>query len=326
MTRRRLYVFVAIIAAGVLVGVYCLRDAADNQKPGSDQEAKGKPDDGRLAVADMSDTRGAVAQGFLQQARAAGPPEKAKLLRKAYDADPTGTWGGEAAAELGRLCEAQGDPESAAAWYKIARRAMVSPETLTQVNKKLSTRRLSTETPALSRIKLLSYKIQPGDALSKIAKRYAVTAEAIMQANRMRTTLIRANRTLRVPQGPFDVRITKRNHTLQLLQDGRPVKAYAVGLGKDGRTPTGTWTVSTKLTDPVWFSPDGEIPPGDPRNVLGSRWIGFNDGIGIHGIRQGDEHTIGKNMSEGCIRMRDTDVRELYTFLTRRRSKVTIVE
>jgi len=83
MTRRRLYVFVAIIAAGVLVGVYCLRDAADNQKPGSDQEAKGKPDDGRLAVADMSDTRGAVAQGFLQQARAAGPPEKAKLLRKA---------------------------------------------------------------------------------------------------------------------------------------------------------------------------------------------------------------------------------------------------
>jgi hypothetical protein len=54
-------------------------------------------------------------------------------------------------------------------------------------------------------------------------------------------------------------------------------------------------------------------PPG-PENPLGARWIGFwtdgNNAIGFHGTPH--EHLIGQAVSHGCVRMRNTDVIELY--------------
>ena len=121
--------------------------------------------------------------------------------------------------------------------------------------------------------------------------------------------------------------ISKRAHTLQLLQEGKAVKVYEVAVGAtESPTPTGAFNVSNKLVDPIWYSDKGRIPAGDPRNILGSRWIGFSGRIGIHGTTKADENTVGKDISNGCIRMHDADVRELYDYVVEGKSKVTVAD
>jgi len=263
-------------------------------------------------------------------AKAAQEPkvqEKYKLLIEAYQADKNGRWGGEAAATIGDIHMQLKNTEQARQWYVVAGRAALSAETATSVKTKLAAITAARNMPAVSRIKLLTYKVQPGDSLWKIARRYATTIGAIKKANRLTRDMIRVGKRLKIPKGPFDALVTKSNHTLQLLQDGKPVKVYSVGLGKDNSTPAGSFVVTSKLVDPVWYSDEhGRIPHGDPRNVLGSRWIGFNGRIGVHGTRKSDEHSIGKNMSDGCVRMRDADVKELYNFLVEGKSKITVVD
>ncbi|MDO6851927.1 L,D-transpeptidase [Priestia megaterium] len=56
----------------------------------------------------------------------------------------------------------------------------------------------------------------------------------------------------------------------------------------------------------------GHIPGGDPRNPLGKRWLGLNangtygDTYGIHG--NNNESSIGKYVSQGCMRMHNSSV------------------
>ena len=53
------------------------------------------------------------------------------------------------------------------------------------------------------------------------------------------------------------------------------------------------------------------IPAGDPKNVLGSRWLGISKpSYGIHGTTQPE--AIGQSVTEGCVRMRNLEVEELY--------------
>lgn len=74
------------------------------------------------------------------------------------------------------------------------------------------------------------------------------------------------------------------------------------------------------MKEPAWYSPDGGVfPYGHKENILGTRWIGFKDkpdlrGYGIHGTTQPE--TIGTESSNGCIRMLNSDVEELYDFVT----------
>ena len=69
-----------------------------------------------------------------------------------------------------------------------------------------------------------------------------------------------------------------------------------------------------KAKDPYYIAKD--IPGGSPKIPLGSRWIGFNargtDGskYGIHGTNQ--PSSIGKYISQGCIRMKKNDVEYLF--------------
>ncbi len=331
MARRRLYVFGAIIVVGVLIGIFCLPDSSDREEieahnlhQGGETTTVGPG--GTLPPANIAKTPGVRAEILVKKARSmTNTKDRIDCFVEAYRTDPTGRWGGEAAAEIGHVWKKAGDTDKARRWYAVARRAPVSPETLASINDELEAARERETAPATARIKTLSYKVQPRDSLWKIAKRYAVTIGAIKKTNNLTRDMIRVDKVLKVPKGPFDVRVTKSNHTLQLLQNGKPVKTYLVGLGADNSTPDGTFTVTSKLVDPVWYSDQGRLLPDDPRNILGSRWIGFNGRIGIHGTRESDEHTIGKDASKGCIRMRDGDVKELYDFLVQGQSKVTIV-
>ena len=95
---------------------------------------------------------------------------------------------------------------------------------------------------------------------------------------------------------------------------------YRIAVGQAGyETTPGRYEVVEKKVDPEWNAPNkawaGElagrtIPPGDPRNPLEARWMGFHDGQGIHGTK--DIESLGDSASHGCIRMAVRDVKELY--------------
>lgn len=332
MARRRLYVFGTIIVVGLLIGIFCLPDGGEQSVPaeeGGPRKVAQGPAEGPQGLPGLviENTAATKAEKFVGQARLENSiPARHKLLIEAYKADKRGRWGGQAAAEIGDIHKRRNNTEQARQWYTIASHASLSAETAARMKAELVAAAPVDRAPALTRVKFLTYRVQPGDSLWKIARRYATSIGAIKQANKLTRSMIRVGKTLRVPKGPFDALVSKSKHTLQLLQDGKPVKVYRVGLGRDNGTPVGSFLVSSKLVNPVWYSESGRIPYGDPRNVLGSRWIGFSGRIGIHGTRKSEESTIGKDLSDGCIRMLDRDVQELYGFLVEGKSKITVVE
>jgi L,D-transpeptidase ErfK/SrfK len=97
------------------------------------------------------------------------------------------------------------------------------------------------------------------------------------------------------------------------------VKTYPLGLGREGfETPTGTYRVIAKQTNPTWMPPPSAwdeygkapVPPG-PDNPLGDYWIGLSaKHIGIHGTN--NPWGVGRLVSRGCIRMYPEHISKLY--------------
>jgi len=159
-----------------------------------------------------------------------------------------------------------------------------------------------------------AYIIKPGDSLALIAKNFNTTVEFIKKANRMEKATIRPTDRLIVPKVKFSIVVDKSKNTLTLKGDEQVIKVYSVGTGKYNKTPIGNFYVTTKLIDPPWYSKEGLIPSGDKRNLLGTRWLGINvTSYGIHGTTQPE--TIGSQSSEGCIRMLNEEVEELYSIV-----------
>ncbi len=169
------------------------------------------------------------------------------------------------------------------------------------------------------------YVVRPGDSLIRIASEFNTNYEFIMRINNKHRTNIRVGERLKILKGNVTVLVDKSDYTLTLLLDGHFIKQYPVGTGKSDKTPEGKFVIDNKLINPVWYSPDGIYQYGDPENVLGTRWIGFEDkkglyGYGIHGTT--DPDSIGKEMSNGCIRLRNEEVEDLFDYV---RVKMTIV-
>lgn len=82
----------------------------------------------------------------------------------------------------------------------------------------------------------------------------------------------------------------------------------------DDLTPEGLFTITVKAVDPYYRKKD--IPGGSLENPLGSRWIGFDaretDGrmYGVHGTN--NPSSIGKRVSQGCIRLKNEVIESLY--------------
>jgi hypothetical protein len=87
--------------------------------------------------------------------------------------------------------------------------------------------------------------------------------------------------------------------TLYLFEDGKCIKEYPVATGKkDWPSPIGDWEIVNK---------------GDWGEGFGGRWLGLNvkwGEYGIHGTTM--EYSIGSSASHGCIRMFNSDIKELY--------------
>jgi LysM repeat protein len=168
------------------------------------------------------------------------------------------------------------------------------------------------------------HEVISGDTLGKLAKKYGTTIDLIKISNHLKSNIIRIGQRLRIWTRPFNIFIDKSQNKL-ILKDGEDVvKVYSVSTGENNGTPVGAFKIVTKLIDPVWFNKGVVVHPDSPQNVLGTRWLGFDlPGYGIHGTIEPD--TIGRQVTAGCVRMKNGDVEELYNILVIG-TKVVIVD
>lgn len=157
----------------------------------------------------------------------------------------------------------------------------------------------------------VEYTVQPKDTLGGIAKKHNTTVALIKKMNNLEGSIIHPKQKLKVNTCSFSLAIDKSQNLLFLKRGGELMKMYLVSTGKDNCTPVGEFRIINKLENPTWFKTGAVIAPDSPENALGSRWMALNtEGIGIHGNRNVNE--IGKQVTEGCVRMKNEDVEELY--------------
>ena len=158
------------------------------------------------------------------------------------------------------------------------------------------------------------YVVKPNDQLAVFAKKYNVPWEYLAKLNHVDAKKIRPGQQLKVIKGPFSAIVELNSYTMTVHAYGYFVRAYKIGIGKDGATPLGKFTVLKKVVNPQYTDPQGHvIEGGDPTNPLGDRWLDLGKSYGIHGTI--DPNSIGKAESRGCIRLRNEDVEEVYDML-----------
>jgi len=177
--------------------------------------------------------------------------------------------------------------------------------------------------PALTP-KSIAYEIKPGDSLAKIAKEFKTTPELIIKINNISGDKIFPGKKIKVWSAPLNIVVDKSQNILMLKSDDEIIKTYVVSTGANNSTPVGTFKVVNKLQNPTWFKAGAVVPAGSSDNVLGTRWMGFDlAGYGIHGTV--DPQNLGKQVTQGCVRMANADVEELYIIIPVG-TEVTIVD
>ncbi len=121
-------------------------------------------------------------------------------------------------------------------------------------------------------------------------------------------------------EAPGTVVIDTPKHFLYLVEPDGKAMRYGIGVGRPGFTWSGVHSVTVKKEWPDWTPPDEMLKrqpnlphymAGGPNNPLGARALYLGSTLyRIHGSNE--PWTIGKNVSSGCIRMRNVDVIDLY--------------
>ena len=127
---------------------------------------------------------------------------------------------------------------------------------------------------------------------------------------------------------PGTIVVDTRNHFLYLVETRLWARRYGVGVGKAGLAFKGSATIKRKAKWPSWRPTDNMIRrepkkyrryakgvPGGPNNPLGARALYLYKGnrdtyFRIHGTTQ--PWSIGRSVSNGCIRMINDHVIDLY--------------
>jgi len=158
------------------------------------------------------------------------------------------------------------------------------------------------------------YVVQSGDVLQRIAKDYNISWEYLAKLNRSDPKKIRPGQKLKVIRGPFSAVVDLSDMEITIHSHGHFVHVFPIGIGSDSSTPYGTFKVLDKQRDPTYYGPNGVIEHDDLQNPLGEYWIDLGDSYGIHGTI--DESSIGKTASQGCIRMKNSDIEDVFDLLT----------
>lgn len=162
--------------------------------------------------------------------------------------------------------------------------------------------------------KSVLYEIKTGDNLLKIAREFKTTVELIKKSNNLQDDKIMLGRQIKVWAAPFSILVDKSQNILMLKCNDEIIKTYIVSTGANNSTPLGTFKIINKIQSPTWFKAGAIVPPGSPENILGTRWLGLEvAGYGIHGTTEPQD--LGKQVTQGCVRMGNSDVEEVYTIV-----------
>jgi len=112
---------------------------------------------------------------------------------------------------------------------------------------------------------------------------------------------------------------------LYYVIDGDRALRFPVGVGRAGMTWTGSARVEGKFIRPAWSPPEmirrenprlpEVIPGGAANNPMGDAALTLRGGeYAIHGTNR--PSSIGGFVSHGCIRMYNSDIRELYRLVS----------
>ncbi len=121
-------------------------------------------------------------------------------------------------------------------------------------------------------------------------------------------------------EAPGTVVVDTPNKYLYYVHGRGHATRYGIGVGRPGFEWSGVKTISRKAEWPAWTPPSEmlarrpDLPrhmEGGPANPLGARAMYLGSSLyRIHGTNE--PHTIGQNVSSGCIRMMNDDVVDLY--------------
>ncbi len=161
------------------------------------------------------------------------------------------------------------------------------------------------------------YTVKSGDSIWKIAKDQQISQELLLSCNGIDDpSKLRVGQQLKVPNVDFSLEVDLNANTMLLKNHGEFFKLYSVRTGRvKGSTPTGSYKILNKKTNPTWRPGNGyTYGPGDPNNELGTRWMAFEgDILGIHGTLHPE--TVGEYASNGCVGMHTADVEELFDLI-----------
>lgn len=155
-----------------------------------------------------------------------------------------------------------------------------------------------------------------------------------LQTLRARQAALQRQLAQQAPGGVYILVDTARNRLYVKRRDETLLTAVAsTGSGtildKPGQpgtqwvfdTPRGVFLIQSRLTNPVWVKPDwafleeGLAVPANPGDrvesgILGEYALGFGKGYFIHGTLY--TRLLGRNVTHGCIRLNDEDLRAVY--------------
>jgi L,D-transpeptidase YbiS len=173
-----------------------------------------------------------------------------------------------------------------------------------------------------------------GWSLSRIQETKVTQSNpALLNALRVENTLLGKKMQALLPRG-LHITVDTASNTLYLKEGERTLLVALISAGSGSilinpaderkwvfETPRGEFTVQSKITKPTWIKPDWAfIEEGKPiptnfnerveTGVLGEYALGLGNGYFIHGTLY--TRLLGKNITHGCIRVGDKDLRTLY--------------
>ena len=261
--------------------------------------------------------------------------EKLKYLEMAQTKFPDSQGAREAGVELGdyylSLADEPNREYKARNAYSLALRSNITKEKAAEIKNRLGELNKKLVFSSFPTPDSTVYTVKPGDNITAISRRYKVETGSgdialghIRRINGLKTHNIFPEDKLKILTGAIWAKVSKTTLTLTLYINNDFIKEYRISVGdptKNSDTPVGTYTIGTKTIHPTWYkkTEDGrkeEVPYGDKRNVLGTRWMAFKESpsLGIHGTTQ--PKSIGKKISNGCVRMYNAEVEEVYDLIS----------
>ncbi len=161
-----------------------------------------------------------------------------------------------------------------------------------------------------------------------LARQHVGTDVIKVSTKRPKQQYLRKKVRIETKERPGTIIIDTSRKFLYFIEGNGRATRYGVGVGREGFGWAGTVKVGRKAEWPDWRPParmiarerkKGRIIPtymkGGINNPLGARALYLHRGgrdtiYRIHGTNQ--PWTIGQNMSSGCIRMMNSDVKHLY--------------